>query len=289
MPTTVYGTQNMNGFQMKIRTAIAVTLAVMGLSLSATAHADDGELFDKTHAAFDQLLKQNVNNGMVNYAALVEAHDGSVSVLQPYLESLAAVKQDDFETWEISDQLAFMVNLYNAATLQLIVDNYPVDSIKEIGWWGHNAWKKKVISLFGRRISLDYLEHDIIRAQFQEPGIHFALVCAAKGCPELRSEAYVGAKLVEQFDDQSRIFLADSNKNRFDDKNGTVYLSNIFRWYGEDFAKDNVELLAVLMKYWPEEVQAQLRQHNFKALDVNYTHYDWSLNEMADASLSKRK
>jgi hypothetical protein len=278
----------MNGFQRKMRSALATTLAVLGLSLSATGYAEDGELFDITHGVFNQLLNDNVKDGMVNYAALVEAHDGGASVLSPYLDSLADVKQDDFETWEISDQLAFMVNLYNAATLQLIVDNYPVDSIKEIGWWGHNAWKKKVISLFGRSISLDMLEHDIIRAQFQEPGIHFALVCAAKGCPELRSEAYVGAKLVEQFDDQSRVFLADSNKNRFDDKTGKVYLSNIFRWYGEDFASTNAELLAVLMKYWPEKVQAQLRQHNFKAIDVNYTHYDWSLNEMTDASLSKK-
>jgi hypothetical protein len=281
----------MNGFQKKIRTAFTVTFAVLGLSLSATGHAADHEnqaLFDKTHGVYNQLLQDNVKNGMVNYAALVEAHDGSLSILTPYLESLAEVAQDDFETWVVSDQLAFMVNLYNAATLQLIVDHYPVDSIKEIGWWGHNAWKKKIINLFGRHISLDYLEHDIIRAQFQEPEIHFALVCAAKGCPELRSEAYVGPKLVEQFDDQSRIFLADSNKNRFDDKNGKIYLSNIFRWYGEDFAKDNVELLAVLQEHWPEEVQAQLRQHNFKAIDINYTQYDWSLNEMNDASLSKR-
>lgn len=283
----------MNGFQISWRSAsyvVTTTLALCfsALSFAADDAADDGELFDKGHTVFTQLLSENVADGMVNYAALVEANDGGASVLRPYLESLAEVEQDDFETWEISDQLAFMVNLYNAATLQLIVDHYPVDSIKEIGWWGHNAWKKKIISLFGRRISLDYLEHDIIRAQFQEPGIHFALVCAAKGCPELRPEAYVGAKLVEQFDDQSRIFLADTEKNRFDDKRGKIYLSNIFRWYGEDFAKNDVELLAVLMDYWPTEVQAQLRQHNFKAIDVNYTHYDWSLNEMKDASLSKR-
>lgn len=279
----------MNGFQNKLRSTLTIAFTFIGFGLSSAAYsADEDELFDITHSAYSQLLQDNVKSGMVNYASLVEAHDGGNSVLKPYLQSLFEVEQDDFEKWEISDQLAFMVNLYNAATLQLIVDNYPVDSIKEIGWWGHNAWKKKVINLFGRWISLDYLEHDIIRAQFQEPGIHFALVCAAKGCPELRSEAYVGAKLVEQFDDQSRIFLADSNKNRFDDKNGKIYLSNIFRWYGEDFAKTDVELLAVLKEYWPEEVQAQLRRHNFQAIDVNYTHYDWSLNEMDDASLSKR-
>lgn len=114
------------------------------------------------------------------------------------------------------------------------------------------------------------------------------MVCAAKGCPEVRSEAYVGRKLVEQFEDQSRIFLADSNENRFDYKNGKVYLSNIFRWYGEDFAKDDVELLAALQGYGPEEVQAQLRQHNLKAIGINCTQYDWSLNEMNNASLSKK-
>lgn len=285
----------MNGFHHNIRYGLATIIAVIGFGTSLLAYAadekptvSDGELFDITHAVYSQLLNDNVKNGMVNYAALVEAHDSSNSVLKPYLESLAAVKQDDFERWEISDQLAFMLNLYNASTLQLIVDNYPVDSIKEIGWWGHNAWKKKVIRLFGRSISLDYLEHDIIRAQFQEPGIHFALVCAAKGCPELRSEAYVGAKLVEQLDDQSRLFLADSNKNRFDDKNATVYLSNIFRWYGDDFAETDAELLAILQSYWPEEIQKQLHRHNFQAVEVNYTQYDWSLNEMKDASLSKR-
>lgn len=287
----------MNGFQIKVRCALSATFAALSLSISSLSYAadeaegaalaDESGLFDLAHSRFDQLLQDNVKDGMVNYASLVVAEDSAKSVLRPYLKSLAEVEQDDFEEWEISDQLAFMVNLYNAATLQLIVENYPVDSIKEIGWWGHNAWKKKIISLFGRYISLDMLEHDIIRAQFQEPGIHFALVCAAKGCPELRSEAYVGARLVEQFDQQSRIFLADPSKNRFDDKNGKIYLSHIFRWYGEDFAKNDVELLAVLQEYWPEKVQAQLRQHNFKAIDVNYTHYDWSLNEMADQSLSR--
>jgi hypothetical protein len=160
----------MNGFQKKICTAFTLTFAVLGLGLSAAGYAADGEnqaLFDKTHRAYNQLLQDNVNNGMVNYAALVGAHDGSLPILAAYLGSLAAVAQDDFETWEVSEQLAFMVNLYNAATLQLIVDNYPVDSIKEIGWWAHNAWKKKIINLFGRHISLDCLEHDIIRAQFQ--------------------------------------------------------------------------------------------------------------------------
>jgi hypothetical protein len=172
--------------------------------------------------------------------------------------------------------MAFLINAYNAYTLQLIIDHHPVKSIKDIGSFFKGPWDQPVVRLFGRTLTLNNLEHDIIRVDYQEPRIHFALVCAARGCPPLRNEAYLADRLEEQLDDQVRRFLATPDKNRVDASRRTVYLSPIFKWYGADFEKQHGSVLAALQPYWPKASASVLAQGGFK---IRYTDYDWSLNQ----------
>jgi len=196
--------------------------------------------------------------------------------LDQYLVEVASVAEPDFKRWTEPQQLAFLLNAYNAYTLQLIIDHYPVKSIKDIGSFFKGPWDQPVVRLFGRTLTLNNLEHDIIRKDYPDPRIHFALVCAARGCPPLREEVYVADRLEAQLDDQARQFLATPAKNRVDAVTRTVYLSPIFKWYGADFEKKHGSVLAALQPYWPKTSVAPAADDGFR---IRYTDYDWSLNQ----------
>jgi hypothetical protein len=139
-----------------------------------------------------------------------------------------------------------------------------------------------VVHLFGKTITLDDVEHGLIRPQYHEPRVHFALVCAAKGCPPLRSQSYVGSRLDEQLDDQAKMFLTNGGKNRV--KDHTIYLSPIFKWYGDDFTKKYGSVLNFVRLYFPES-EAKFLQSATTAqgeFQIKYTDYDWSLNDVAE-------
>lgn len=245
--------------------------ALCALSL-ATSLAAAASPFDHSHAVFDALLKQHVRDGWVDYAAL-KANPGP---LADYLQQLGSVREAEFNRWPASDRLAFLLNLYNAATLKLVVDHYPVKSIRDIGTLFRSPFKLAVVPLFGRRVSLDTVEHDILRRQYAEPRIHFALVCAARSCPPLRAEAYLGSRLDEQLRAQGERFLRDPRRNRIDLAGRTLYLSEIFKWFGDDFEKAAGSVQRFLADYLPPEAAAVARQDGFQ---VRYLKYDWSLNE----------
>jgi hypothetical protein len=156
--------------------------------------------------------------------------------------------------------------LYNAATLKLIVDHYPVKSIKGIGSLFKGPWDQPVVRLFDQTITLNNLEHDILRKDYNEPRLHMALVCAAKGCPPLRSEAYVGERLDGQLADQARIYLASPAGLQLDRAKGEARLSAIFKWYGKDFPS----VSAFVARYSGQNVDG---------LNIRYLDYNWSLNE----------
>ena len=235
--------------------------------------ASQAQGFNQAHATFDTVLKTYVEAGKVDYAGLKTNRQG----LDQYLADLAAVKEGDFKKWDETDQLAFLNNLYNAATLQLIIDHYPVKSIKDIGGFFKGPWKQPVVKLWSKTITLNDLEHEIIRKRYAEPRVHASLVCAAKGCPPLRSEAYTGDRLEEQLADQMRTFLANPSKNHVNASAGKIRLSKIFKWYGKDFEKNGKTLLGSLAPYWPESITTTLASRS--DWGIKYTHYDWSLNE----------
>jgi len=227
--------------------------------------------FDHSHALFGKVLRAFVEEGGVDYAGLKQ----NPADLKAYLGQLASVSRTAFGKWSDPEKIAFLSNLYNAATLQLIIDHYPVESIKEIGGRWKGPWKQEVVSLFGEEVSLDHVEHDLIRKDYREPRVHFALVCAARSCPPLRPEPYTPEKLDEQLEDQGRIFMNTPSKNRVDLEKRTAYLSKIFKWFSGDFEGHAGSILAFVRPYFPEETKSKIEDGTFR---VEYLDYDWALN-----------
>lgn len=218
-------------------------------------------------AGLNEVLSARVHEGRVDYAGLKKDPSG----LDAWLAAAAATDENEFKGRSREARLAFLINLYNAATLRLILDRYPIASIRDIGpaWDPNKAWKLPVVMVFGRTVTLNQVEHEMIRPVFNEPRAHFALVCAAKGCPPLRSEAYDGVRLDAQLDDQARTFLSQRAKNDASKAGETAYLSPIFKWYMKDFGGSKKSVLRFVNKWLPVE----------EAWEVDWTAYDWSLNE----------
>jgi hypothetical protein len=242
------------------------------------AHAAEGDscaLFDHNHAAWTAVLKRHVRNGSVDYAGL--KRDG-VTDLNGYLKSLESVCKGHYQSWTSHQKLAFWINAYNAYTIRLIIDHYPVKSIRKIGLLPNSAFKKKFIpltTLRAKTLSLNDLEHNIIRKEFAEPRIHFAIVCASKGCPVLRSEAYRAPVLDRQLQTAAQGFVQDRSKNRFDPETRKLHLSAIFDWFREDFERDGKTLPEFVARYMDETTAKAIGSG---AVRVQILEYDWSLN-----------
>ena len=228
------------------------------------------------HSAFDLLLRQHVVNGLVDYDAF-----GRSAEFSRYLALLDRV---DPASLDDNERLAYWINVYNAYTIELVNRHKERASIRNINKsFGFlrlkGPWSEPLVRAAGRTLSLDDVEHRIIRKEFHDPRVHFALVCAALGCPPLRSEAYTGARLDAQLDDQARRFLLRSpEKNRVDVATGTVYVSMIFRLYRDDFGGTDASVGAFIARWYPEGAERLLLQSGKYSL--RETDYDWSLNGM---------
>lgn len=190
------------------------------------------------HHEWNQLLGQYVTPIRQGQASVVDYAGIQKSQLRlmTYTESLSAVSQSQFDSWPTQEQLAFLINAYNAWTVQLVLEGYPdIESIKDLGGFLRSPWSKSFIPLLGSVRSLDDIEHKLIRGsdRYNDPRMHFAVNCASIGCPALRSEAYAGDRLDHQLQDQLELFLSDLTRNRLEQ--GTLRVSSIFKWYGEDF------------------------------------------------------
>lgn len=262
--------KNLKPWRLIRATLTAALLIGLAPTFPPSAHAAE---FDHSHALIDKVLKQRVDkDAQVDYRALKRDRTD----LDTWLKNAAAVSQRDFNAWTEPQQLAYLINLYNAGTLRMIVDNYPIASIKKIGNLFKGPWDQKVVQLFGKTVTIGHIEHDLLRKKYNEPAIHFAIVCAAEGCPPLRAEAYTPDKLKAQLDDQGRIFLGQRAKNRVDLANQTLHLSPIFKWFDGDFEKKSGTVKKFVTGYFPEGYRSRLNAGKFK---IRYTDYDWSLNE----------
>jgi len=226
-----------------------------------------GEAFDQTHSQWTTLLSQYVHEGRVDYQGFLKEK----IILDQYLQELVSPTQKEFRKWTKDQQLAFWINAYNAFTVKIILDRYPVKSIKRVP----GVWDRFTFNAAGQRVTLNQIEHFILRAEFREPRIHMAIVCASKGCPPLRNEAYMAAKLDEQLDDNATQFFKDPLKAQWNPKKNTLLLSPIFSWFHEDFGSPR-NLLLFVKKYLPEEIANQIEEGK---TDVRWLAYDWSLNE----------
>lgn len=223
-----------------------------------------------THEAFDALLKKYVApSGLVSYIGFQEDR----AKLQDYLEYLTSNPPND-DNWNESEKLAYWINLYNAFTIELVLQYYPIASIKDIGAsvqvpFVNTPWDIKFIEIGKEKYDLNNVEHNIIRQIFDEPRIHFAVNCASISCPKLRREAYTGARLDSQLQEQAIDFLNDPERNEIGPEKAEI--SKIFRWYGGDFTKKS-SLREFLNQY--------AQQKMIEGADIGYKDYDWSLNEL---------
>ncbi|MBC8044272.1 MAG: DUF547 domain-containing protein [Rhizobacter sp.] len=229
------------------------------------------------HAPFTEALGKHVKNGKVDYKGFKGDKQFAA-----YIESL---KKVDPYAIDAKERLAYWLNVYNAFTIKVVMDNYPLKSIKDLGEgnlvvgtiFKSTVWDRKNVDINGKTYSLNDIENNIIR-KTGDPRVHFAMVCAAKSCPPLRTEAYEPSKLNAQLEDQGRTFMAQTSKNRFDFAKKEATISNIFNWFKGDFEKTGQPVLEYLARFLPKEQGEQLKTDS-KSFKVDYTEYDWSLNE----------
>ena len=218
------------------------------------------------NSIYAELLGKYVKDGVVDY----ESFKNVEAKLEQYLKVL---EKTDTKTLSRNEQFAFYVNAYNAWTIKLILSGYPgIKSIKDLGSLFKSPWKKKICRIDGKIITLDDIEHNILRPRFKDPRVHFAINCAAKSCPPLRSEPYSGGELDQQLDEMTRAFINDLESNRLEGH--TLYVSSIFKWFAEDFNKD---IVGFFLKYAKGDLKEQL-EANKEKIEVKYLDYDWSLN-----------
>jgi len=249
-----------------------------GLVLAPRAQAP--QAFD--HSGFDALLKAHVQQGMVDYDALAKAPQ-----FEAYLHALATFNPRALPR---DEQLAFWINAYNAYTIKLILKHEERRSIRNINKSagfikGYGPWTEKLAAIGDSVYRLDFIEQKVIRPEFHEPRIHFALVCAAMGCPPLRNEAYVGTRLEQQLDDQARTFLLRSPaKNRVDTAAGALFVSQVFKFrdYEKDFGGSREAVAKFIAAYYPAGAERQLLEGG-KWKRWEYTDYDWTLNSQENA------
>ena len=219
------------------------------------------------HKTWNVLLQAHVKDGMVDYKGLVKEK----GKLHAYCDLLSSTPPTD--TWSKNAEFAFWINTYNGFTVQLIVDNYPVKSIKDLDPslsvpLLHTVWTGTKFKIGDTEYSLDDVENKVLRRKFEEPRIHFAINCASMSCPPLRNEAFTGERVQEQLDDQARNFINNPRYNKI--TKDQAELSKIFSWFSGDFKKHGT-LIEFINQYSKVKLDAEA--------DLSYMDYDWSLNE----------
>jgi len=261
---------------------LAAALAAFLVSISAFA-------LDHSHRAWDDLLKKHVkyvqggNASRVDYAGFARDRAQLKSVLDEYQK----VTKAEFDAWTKPQQQAFLINAYNALTVELILTKYPdLKSIRDLGGFLSKPWSKKFFTLFGQESYLDFIEHEVLRKEgvYDDPRVHVAVVCASIGCPMLRRDAFTADNLDSQLDDGMARFLSDRTRNRYNPQKRKLEVSKIFDWYGKDFEKGHkgyTTVKATMAKYADvladkAEDRAAVKEQK---IDVDFLDYDWSLND----------
>ena len=259
------------------------------LAFAAFAFSTCAAALDQNHAAWDALLRKHVkyvqdgNASRVDYAGFMKDRLQLKAVLDEYQK----VTRAEFDTWTKAQQQAFLMNAYNAFTVEKILTRYPnIKSIRDFGSVFGNPWKDKFFTLFGQPAYLDFIEHETLRKEgvYDDPRVHVAVVCASIGCPMLRNEAFVDTKLDAQLDDAMRRFMSDRTRNRYDAASGKLEVSKIFDWYGKDFERGHKGFSSVKQAFSryadqladkPEDRAAVRAQ----SAQVAFLDYDWALND----------
>lgn len=264
---------------------VAMSLGITGAAIAAdpisvVSKFSPGSSETVDHSAWDQLLKSYVKPGKdglnrVDYAGFRSAGQGELKLYIDRLQKL------DPQTLDRAEQFALLANLYNAKTIDIVLDKYPVKSIKSISLGGGllasftgGPWKAKVLQLRGVALSLDDIEHGILRPVFQDPRVHYAVNCASVGCPNLQAEAFTGATLGAQLDAGARAYI--NHARGVSVTSGGVMVSSIYNWFKTDFGDSDAGVLSHLRKYANPELATKLGATR----ELSGHQYDWSLNDV---------
>jgi hypothetical protein len=264
---------------------------MLGAIAAVAAPRLRAQAFDHGHAAWTALLRKHVvplrggQASQVRYAGF----KADRAALQAYRDSLSAVGEAAFKAFGKPQQMAFLINAYNAFTVELILTKYPaLTSIKDLGSVFSNPWKPKWIALLGGKVSLDDIEHGMLRerGRFDDPRVHFGVNCASIGCPPLREEAYVAERLDAQLDEQALRFMGDRSRNRFDAAARRLDVSKIFDWYGDDFNLGHRGIASVpafIARYADTLADAPADRDLVRSqrAPISFLPYDWKLNDAA--------
>lgn len=271
---------------------ILMGLLLVILPVTSAGYEDD---FDHSHSVFTDVLENYVSKGLVNYKALKENRQS----LDFYLDILAEIDPRGYTEWTREQKITLWINAYNAYTLKVIIDHYPIEtswladplghypdnSIRQIrGVWDDYYWP-----VMGKEFSFNQMEHEILRKKLIEPRIHFVLVCASKGCPLLESRAFEAKDLNERLDKAAVNYIYRDRKVRIDRQNKVMALPQIFKWFAEDFQiapehtgmfgkhpSDIRGILGWVYRYANRQDREFLSEETF---DITYLYYDWALNE----------
>jgi len=270
---------------------VALALALTLVAADA-ARAQD---FDHQHRAWDALVRKHVvlisggNASQLDYAGMARDR----AALKSYLAALSSVSEAEFAGWSKARRMAFLVNAYNAFTVEKILVRYPdIRSIWDFGKLFGNPFRDDFFSLFGRSFTLDRIEHETLRkpGAYDEPRVHYAVNCASVGCPMLREEAYVAERLDRQLEEQAERFLGDRTRNRYNPDSGRLEVSRIFDWFKEDWTSgyrgydgNGAPILSreqYFARYAGLLADRAEHQRAVQKAEIGYLDYDWTLNDV---------
>ena len=269
---------------------VATALVALGL---ASSFLPASAAVDLNHTLFTADLEEYVDRDLVHYKKWKQHTER----LEQYLKSLSEITQDEYEKLSREEKKALWINAYNAFTVKVVLDHYPINgtepyypknSFRQIP----DAWDEFYFVVAGRRVNLNEIEHNISR-RLNDPRIHFAVVCAAKGCAKINKEAYVATNLDAVLDAQTQKFILDQQNVSFDHKEKVVHVSKLFSWFPLDFLnavgfktvpfpppKDDEVVLRYIVSRSPKDVQERFKtDDDYRAYKVLYKDYDWSLND----------
>ena len=256
-----------------LRHLLASLISIVALSYSTLAAANEHDAFSKLLARYVSADSDGVHR--VDYASWAVSEEDS-NKLDNYIAELAS--QDLFAIADRDAQFASWVNLYNALTIELILENYPVTSIRKIksGLFSTGPWRREVVTIAGRAMSLDDIEHGVLRKSWDESRVHYAVNCASIGCPNLAPIAWEAARLEADLDAAARSYV-NHPRGAFISEDGKLTVSSIYKWFDEDFGGDHAGVIAHLKIYAAPELSARLETIS----RISDYRYDWSLNEKA--------
>ncbi len=272
----------MKATSLQRRTMISIAIGTVFLPVTSVF----GQTFDHNYTAWEALLKKHVRwlpdnkQSRVNYKGFAADR----AELKKILDGLSALTQAQFGAFSKEQQMAFLINAYNAFTVEIILTKYPdLKSIKELGSFNRGPWKNEFFILLGEKRHLDWIEHEQLRPKYGEPRVHVAVNCASIGCPALFPDAFTAQKMEAMLEDGMRRFVGDRTRNRYE--GGKLQVSNIFKWFKEDFEKGNKgfsKVEDVFAKYADLLTTDETARNQIKAKSVSISHldYDWSLNDI---------